>query len=172
MRKKVIIRGLFIFSISLILNTNAIAQVEKLQSAYLYNISRYMEWPAGFNENEFIIGVMGKTAEILPQLEVVANNKKVVGKPIIVKSFESPEEIFDCNILFIPERQSNLITKAVEKTQDSPTLVVTEKEGMLKKGADVNFVFNQNKLQFEIDLASIQTKSLKVNSRLQNLAMN
>ncbi|WP_462319695.1 YfiR family protein [Marinilabilia sp.] len=158
--------------LGLILPVNSFAKVEKFQSAYLYNISRYMEWPTDYNENEFIIGVMGSHAAIIPELQVVSQTKRILGKKIVIQTYSSPQEISNCNILFIPENQNRFLPQIIKKTENSPILLVTEKSGMLKKGANLNFVFTNNKLQFEIEMDRIRKKGLKVHSKLQTLAMN
>lgn len=158
--------------LGLIFPTKSFAKIEKFQSAYLYNISRYMEWPNDYNKNEFIIGVMGSNAAIIPELQVVAKTKRILGKKIIIETYNSPQETGNCNILFIPEDQNRFLSQIIKKTENSPILLVTEKSGMLKKGANLNFVFANNKLHFEIEMDRIREKGLKVHSKLQTLAMN
>src|SRR2546423_14160613 len=63
------------------------AEEYALKAAFLYNFTKYIEWPsAEANEKEFIIGVVGSSPIVNPLIEI-AKNKTVKGKKIIIHQF-------------------------------------------------------------------------------------
>src|ERR1043166_9305894 len=73
-----------------------------LKAAFLYNFIQYIDWGSSGNSNEFIIGIVG-ASPIKEQIEELFETKTIGSKKIIIRQFNSPNEIIFCHILFIPE---------------------------------------------------------------------
>lgn len=74
-------------------------------------------------------------------------------------------------MLFITADKSNLITAAVQKVAKNNTLVIGENAGQIKKGAVINFVYQQNKQKFELSKTNAEKSGLTVSSSLVNMAI-
>ena len=165
MKKLAILITLFV-SISICSN----AQVPKLQSIFIYNFSKYIEWPASYTSGNFIIGVFGQSP-LTKELNNLSKSKKVGNQPIVINKFNNVSEISKCNILFVPKNKSDEINNIINKLKGQNTLIITEKEGMAKKGAGINFIIADNKQKFELNEANILKSNLKVSTSLLNLAI-
>ncbi len=156
-------------------NIGLSAQVPKvkLQSVFIYNFTKYIDWPDSYKAGNFVIGVLGSSPLTNELKTKIAARKKVGNQRIVVKQFNSIGSISKCHILFIPEQKSKgeLILKKVNaKLAKSSTLVITEQAGMVYKGAAINFVVQNRKVGFELNLKTTAQHRLKVNSTLQKLA--
>ncbi|MCK4663551.1 MAG: YfiR family protein [Bacteroidales bacterium] len=159
---------ILILFLGIIINLNA--QVPKLQSIFIYNFTKYIEWPASVRSGDFVIGILGNSP-IEGELNNLAAAKKVGSQPIVIKIYKSADEIGVCHVLFIPSSKSDEIGKAVSKIGQKNTLIITEKEGMASKGSSINFVIRENKQKFELNMANTSKMGLKVSSSLQQLAI-
>jgi hypothetical protein len=56
-------------------------------------------------------------------------------------------------------------------TQSKNVLIITEQKGAISGGSGINFLFANNKLQFELHKGNITSHGLKVNSALESLAV-
>jgi hypothetical protein len=74
----------------------------RFHSVFIYNFTKYIQWPAEHQSGDFIIGVLGSSA-ISAELEKMAANKTVGAQKIVVKKFKSITEAADCHILFPPQ---------------------------------------------------------------------
>ncbi|MBN2612503.1 MAG: YfiR family protein [Bacteroidales bacterium] len=155
--------------ISIMFVNNINAQIEKFQAAYIVNFTRFIEWPADYIPGNFIIGVLNNDP-IVKELESIAPNKTVFGKKIEVKVFNSPEAIKPIHIIFIPAHQSAKIDAVTTKLNGQSTLIVSHGSNGINEGSGINFLFVDNKLQFEIKKSNITKYNLKVSSDLENLA--
>jgi len=151
-----------------IISFKAHAQIEKFQVAYIYNFTKFVEWPASDVGNSFVIGVLDKNAKIIPELKTLASSKKIVNKPIEIKVFGSVAEISNCNMLFVPVDAD--VSAAVAKTSGKSILVISNKTDAIRSGSAINFIMAGSKLQFELRTANATSRGLKVNSSLKNLA--
>jgi hypothetical protein len=140
---------------------------EELQAAYIFNFAKYVKWPV---ENEsFIIGVYGE--EVISEVwENTLSGKKVAGKEIELKAITSMDRADECNIIYLPESQSRNIAELIEKCSGKSILIVTEAD-LIKKGATISFIIEDDKLRFKLKKASLLQAGLHATEGLLNLAI-
>ncbi len=164
--KKNLLLTLFLFIAFLQVN----AQIYKFQAAYIYNISKYLEWPEDYKSGSFIIGVL--TADpIIQELEEIAKIKKRVNQTIEIKEFKAVGNLSKCHILFIPEKKTSLLSSVLSSIEKNSTLVITNQKGAINSGAAINFVLDESKLKFEMKKSTITSRNIKINSSLEKLAL-
>ncbi len=149
---------------------SALAQKERFEAIYIYNFTKKIEWPKEVGSGDFIIGILGDS-KIIPELAKVAKVKKVGSRIIAIKKYSTVSEIGNCHILYIPTDESNNISKAKEKLNSTPTLIVANKKGMAKLGAAINFIELKGKLKFELNKSNAIKRGLKISADLEKLAI-
>jgi hypothetical protein len=166
-KASVMLVGLFILTVSF---HPAWAQKEKFHSIFLYSFSKYVKWPEAQKSEKFVIGVVGASA-IQKDLKSMAASKKVNGMPIEIKQFKSVSEITGCHILYVSASASGKIDQITTITQDQSVLIVTDKPGLAKKGAAINFVEVDGKIKFELNQQNAKSRGLKISGSLASLAI-
>jgi hypothetical protein len=150
----------------LFLTTIAVkGQNEKFKALFLYNFTKYIEWPADMQGGDFVIGVLGNSP-IKKELDIIATKKQIGTQPIKVKVFNSISDIGSCHVLFIPSGKSSALQEVNKKVGGKGILVITDKPGLAKKGAGINYVLKGGHQDFEINKSTISQQNLKVNSSL------
>lgn len=142
----------------------------RIKAVYLYNFTRYFEWPGNMQEGNFVICVVGSNAGLSVELNKLAAQKMVGNQKIEIKSVNSLSEIGKSNIVYLLAENSGLLKEAMNVTKGKGTLVITEKSGLAKAGSVINFIVQENKQKFELNTASAQRSGLKVSSNLKDLA--
>lgn len=146
--------------------------VAKIKVMFLYNFTKYIEWPQDYKQGDFVIGILGTSSEnVTKELEKLAITKKAGIQNIVIKTYNSVAEIEKCHMLFIPEGKSTSLDDAMAKCRKTSTLIVTEKDGLAKKGSAINFVVKDNKQNFELNKGNIERYNLNVSSSLLSLAI-
>jgi hypothetical protein len=140
-------------------------QNEKFKALFLYNFTKYIEWPSDKQGGDFVIGVLGNSP-MTKELEVIASKKRIDNQPIKVKVFKSINDIGSCHVLFIPPGKSSSLPEVNKKIAGKGILVITDKPGLAKKGAGINYVLKGGHQDFEINKSAIKGQMLKVNSSL------
>lgn len=140
----------------------------KAYTLFMYNIAKNVEWPENGNQ-VFTIGVLGNSP-IINDLEELAKNKKIHNKRIVIKQLNDYAMTKGCDILYITSSKSSSL-KLIGLTFDElPILIITEREGLVKKGACISFFADdQDKLSFEINALELQNRKLKASSSLLQL---
>ncbi|HON19610.1 MAG TPA: YfiR family protein [Salinivirgaceae bacterium] len=156
---------ILIFSASL-----TYGQAEKVQAMFVYNFTKYIEWPASTKSGNFVIAILGNSP-IYEELIKIAESKNVGNQTIVVRKINSTSEISDQHIVFISENKSSEIERVTNKIGSNPILLITESSGMIGKGAGINFIIVDNKQRFEMKKENITSKGLKISSELEKFAI-
>ncbi len=146
-------------------------QSEKVQAMFIYNFTKYVEWPASSQTGNFTICVLGNSP-IYEELIKIAEVKSAGSQPIVVKRVKSVTEVSNQHILFISNNKSKESQSALSQITSNPTLIITETDGMLKNGSAINFIMVDNKQRFEIKKENITNKGLTISSELEKFAIS
>lgn len=142
----------------------------RYQALFVYNFTRYIQWPASSNSGEFVIGVLGKS-DIYSELQTIAANKKTGSSTISVKQYASASEIGKCQILFVSSEASSQVPQLASLYQSKNTLIITERSGLSKKGASICFAQEDGKQKFEISKTNVSKSGLMINNQLLDMAI-
>ena len=145
-------------------------QAEKVQAMFVYNFTKYVEWPASAKSGNFVIAVYG-TSAIYEELIKVADLKTAGSQAIEIKKINSVDEIASQHMVFVAQNKSKDISEVVSKIGSKPTLIITESAGLIDKGSAINFILVDNKQRFEMKKNNISDKGLKISSELEKFAI-
>jgi hypothetical protein len=144
-----------------------------IKAAYLYNLGRYVEWPASVfadAKSPFVIGVL-EPDPFRQDLDAIAQLKNVNGRSIQVRRFAKAEEVTACHILFLPHTISPQNEQIVlKRVSGKHVLLVGESEAFLNRGGVVNFSVVDNKVRLEVALPAARRESLQFSAKLLQLA--
>src|SRR5882724_7925367 len=87
----------------------AFAQERPMHEVYsmmVFNFVKYVQWPAGDNSKEFVIGVVGNN-DIYNTLTTWYGGKAKGAKTYVIKKFKNASEVTDCQVIFIDSSKSN-----------------------------------------------------------------
>ena len=175
MKTRNLVLALFVgllFTTSLNAQEVKVVSMPKYLASCLYSFSRYVNWPFDYKIGDFVIAVVGDKS-VYTELQAMVNGKAVGVQPMVVKYYKSADEVTGYqHIIYLSESQSGNISKLVTRTASKGTLMVTEKEGMLKSGAAIDFVNVDGLMKFEMSKGNFDKYGLQVSSLLEKMAYN
>jgi len=149
-----------------------IVSMTKYLSNCLYNFSRNINWPEENKSGEFIITIVGNS-ELQTEMSKLTRNMMVGKQSIQIKYFKTINEVSGYqHIVFVDSWQSSKINTLLQMVSGRNTLVVTETEGMIRKGSMINFVAVDGVMKFEMNSESLRKNNLTVSSNLQKMAVS
>lgn len=159
------------FGLLTLFTAHANAQIldPKYEALFIYNFTKYIDWPRTDGHSDFIIGILGN-GDIVGEMQQMSVLRSVGDRKIVVKIFEKPENIEHCHLLFITKKFSGSLHTARTKLKGMSTLYITESADMAQNGADINFIGKVNKISFEINTKYLGENNLQMSSTLKNLA--
>ncbi|MCU4175867.1 YfiR family protein [Carboxylicivirga sp. N1Y90] len=149
----------------------ATSQIAKFKSVFTLNFIRHIGWPEETKQGDFVIGVV-KNRELADWMTKLSAGKKFGFQNVVIKEFRSPEEVVDCQVVYVSSNVNFAKHAAtiVDKVNGKNTLIIGETEGATKNGAMFNFVVRDEKLKFEIHKANAAKFGLQISSKLEGMA--
>ena len=134
----------------------------------IYRFTKYIDWPVYKKSGDFIIGIVGDSP-LYDELKTFVANKMVGDQKIVVKRISASDASFNCHILFINEDESWNLKKIAATTAGTPTLIVSESDGLASKGSCINFLIDDEHLKLEINKNNIERRNLSIATELLQL---
>lgn len=145
--------------------------VAKGKAIFIYNFTRYFEWPEAMKSGNFVIQIVGSNSNINSELSKMAAAKQVGNQKIELKITNAVDASIKPHIIYILSESSDQLKEASAKYKGKGALIVTEKPGLAKVGAAINFVAIDNKQKFEYSKSNASKAGLKTSDELKNLAI-
>jgi len=142
----------------------------QVKAAFLFNFSKFLEWPPeamGEPNEPFVVGVLGKDP-FGSNLDEIIAGEKIMGRPMVVRRFNSTEEIDKCHILFIhvPGKTS----EALNALKGKSILTVSDDEEFNAYGGIIKFYTENEMIRLEINIQAAKAANLTVSSKLLRIA--
>ena len=141
-----------------------------VQANIIYRFTKYIDWPDYKKSGDFIIGIVGDSP-LYNELKSFLVNKTVGNQKIVLRRFSSSLSVYNSHILFISEDADRSLRKIVTATRGSSVLLVSEGEGLIRKGSCINFSVIDEHLGLEINKNNIEQRNLNIASELLSLAV-
>lgn len=153
-------RIIFAFLCILSLHNLANAQDDKFKALFVYNFTKYIEWPKHKQTGDFVIGVLGHSP-IINELKSFTERKSVGSQKIVVEEILSSEDYTKYHIVYVPTKLSAQVTDIVKQIKGKGVLVVTDKPGMAASLSAINFVKIDNQQKYEVNTAHLTEEGVK-----------
>lgn len=146
----------------------------KVEAAFLRNFAHYVTWPGdAFADarSPWRVGILGRDpfGDIL---EKTFKGRVEQGRPFEIYRGENPEDLPECNIVFIAYRDAARRRDAIARFRGKPVLTVGDAPNFLHEGGIIRFeVGDRVKMSINLDRArsaslTIQTKMLEVSDHV------
>ena len=150
--------------------TDSASMEYNIKAVFLYQFTRYLEWPPGTEHDIFSIVVLGESRIIAP-LQEIARKKTVDSKPISIRQCFEIEQIGRPRILFISNSADSNLERVLEKIRGTGILIIGETEGLGLRGAAINFVMREGGVKFEMNEKALKDAGIRIGSQLLKLAI-
>lgn len=142
----------------------------KAHAIFVFSIAKYSQWPNSGAGNPFVIVVLGKT-KLYDELVATAGNHSINGMKVSVLQADEISEIKQPQMVLVADNKSSVLPDLIKTTTNQPVMIVTEREGLHKKGAGVSFFVNDaGKLNFDLNLTEMQKRTITLSKSLTSLA--
>jgi len=133
----------------------------------LLNIARFVEWPQ--SKDQLTFAVLGDD-ELAAVVAATLSTKSLPGRKVYVRCIRRPEDARDCQVLFIAPSEANRIPQVIQALEGHSVLTVADTPGFTSAGGMVDFVQENERVRFEINLGTAEKAQLKISAKLLALA--
>jgi hypothetical protein len=151
------------------------ASEESVKAAILFNLVRFVEWPVSAVPDPSaprIVAIFGQDALQKRMVEMVTSEG--LSSRIIVLEIGDLSRLEDCRdnieVLYIARSAHNLMPQILDLLGARPVLTVGDDEGFVMQDGMINFMRQNDRIRFDINLDQAEKSRLKMSSRLFGLA--
>ena len=142
--------------------------ISQAQANFIYNFTKFFDWPQTEKTGDFVIGVLG-SKDLASNLEKVTSGKKNVTQNIVIKSYNSIDQVSKCHVIFVSSLKSNNIANIHSKT-GVHCLIISDSNTAIAKGAIIQFVLESDRLKYEFSKGNALKHGLKFHSKVSEMA--
>lgn len=144
----------------------------QVKAVYLYNFTKFIDWPTNNltpADAPIVIGILGEDP-FGKTLDDLVANEVVRGHRLVVKRLNPDDDWRGCQVLFISHLKKAPLAALLQKLKENPILTVSDSSGFAEQGGIINFVIVQDKVKLEINPDAAAAAGLQISSKLLKLA--
>ncbi len=144
----------------------------QVKAAYLFNFLKFVEWPGdplADTHGHWIIGIVGDNP-FGDGLKQIISGRTVQGHELQVRQFQPGEDLHACHVLFISASEKKRLPSMLAALSGSTVLTVADMDHFIEAGGMIQFVVEDKRVRFAIDVGASGRARLKVSSKLLSLA--
>jgi hypothetical protein len=143
-----------------------------VEAAYLYNFGKFVQWPAGpgVSSQPFSICILGQD-EFGRKLDALVAGETIDGRGIVIRRLPSAEAANNCQIVFIALSEEARLAKDLDVLGKKPVLTVSGIPMFLERGGMIQFLLENNRVRFAVNLPAAQQAGLVLSSELLKVAV-
>lgn len=144
----------------------------EIKAAFLFNFSKYVEWPDGAflgPADRIVICVLGDNS-FGNLLGDAVNAKKVNGRQLVLREVKSVSETAGCHIVFIASSEQARLDEILGSLADHPVLTVSDGAPVANRNVILRLTVSDNRVRFEVDLSAARRAGLRLSSQLLKVA--
>lgn len=142
----------------------------QIKTAYVLNFAKFVEWPADvIGADKLTLCVVGN--DVLGGALSALDGRKAGERELrVVQRVNAEDNLRNCNVVFIGASEKRRFVAIISALRDSPALTISDIENFAEKGGSIGLGYRENKIVFEVNLASVQKSRLRLPGQLLNLA--
>jgi hypothetical protein len=151
---------------------SSVTREYKLKAAFIYNFTKFVEWPASSfadDTSPLVVGVVGSTS-FAEELQSAIQDRKVNQRDIRIRVLTSTNEAPRYHVLFIPASEEAAMPEYLAILESAPVLTIGETEKFARDNGVITFVVVEDKVRFDINAGTAGRAGLKISAQLQKLA--
>lgn len=139
-----------------------------LKLAFIYNFAKFVEWPDSDPKAPIVFCILGDD----PFGHRVVNiEERMVGeRKILVRRNPGPEAIRQCHILFISSSEKQRLEQSLREVEGLSILTISDIPDFTRAGGMIGFKVSNDRIRFQVNLASARSSRLEISSKLLKLA--
>lgn len=138
----------------------------QLKAAYLVNFLKYVEFPGTRSTVNLCLFGRDSLGPYLAGYE----GKQIGGHELHIRKVSSPEQLTDCQELFIPDTEEARVAVILRWVDKQAILTVSDSETFIRDGGAIALIRAEGRLQFEINNEALNRANLKASSQMLRLA--
>lgn len=138
--------------------------LDKTKASFLFNFTKFVEWPALVNDTLHIC-VVGSE----PIVNLLSDLASRDAKGHMLQIWSGIDDSQICQILYI-DRAVPELASLLQQVRGNQVLTVSDAEGFAAQGGSIGFYTESGQIKLEINPQAVRNARLKINALLMEIA--
>ncbi|MGI9274623.1 MAG: YfiR family protein [Endozoicomonas sp.] len=145
----------------------AATKEDKVKTAIIYKITKFISWP---NRKQVLTLCILGEGPINIELNRI-NRKNSMGRRLSI-THKDPNAPFEklCDALYIHSTDNQTINKVIDRLKGKPVLTISDAKNFAEQGGVIGLTRKGSRINFSINKSSANAANLTINSQLLGLA--
>lgn len=142
------------------------------KAAFLAAFPNFIEWPAGAfasPEAPLLLCVFGDFS-FGTSLAESTRASVIRGRRVEIRWAHKEQDLHSCQILFVSKSEAKRYSRVFKALEGASVLTVGETPDFLASGGAIDFLVEQDRLQFEVNMGAASDAHLRISSNMLALA--
>ena len=143
----------------------------QLKVAYLYNITKFIQWPKKSFESEespINICIIGK--KISKEDIEALRDKRVSGRKLNIYYYKNSKSLDICHIAYISSSNKDTFRNDLKNLEGKKTITISDINMFANKGGMIELRRQNNKIKLYINLQALSDENLFLSSKILELS--
>jgi hypothetical protein len=145
------------------------APEHEIKAAFLFNFTKFVTWPPLPANQAFRVCVAADETTTTAIGEVM-KNEVILGRAADMVVVDAAEEARTCQVLFLGRSANGRAAAMLAAVRSNPVLTVGDSPDFLDRGGIIQFVLEESRLRFDVNLAQATRVQLSINARMLRVA--
>jgi hypothetical protein len=144
----------------------------QVKAAFIYNFAKFVDWPPDAFTDEkspLALCVYGKDP-FGSALDDAIRGKSIGTRDLVVRRTRKLQELNACQIVFITSSESDQLPEILDGLHSSSALIVGESPHFAEQGGQIQFLLEDKRIRFSINVDSVNRARFRMSSKLLALA--
>ena len=144
----------------------------QLKAAFLFNFTKFVEWPdSSFEDPQapIVLGIIGDDP-FGDNLARIIAGQKVQGRSLVIRKERWGDDLRRCHVLFVSASEHEHSARILGSVQSANVLTVSDVEGFAEAGGVIEFVTQEKRVRFIVNLDAATQSKLRLSAKLLALA--
>ena len=141
-----------------------------VKAAFLYNFTKFVAWPTPSAPTEPLRLCVVSDDALRRSLERTIEGETIDGRRLESRVPSTPEEARSCHVLFVGQPDTDRDARLLAAVKDLPVLTVSDSNDFARRGGGIEFVRENSRLRFDVNVPGAERAGIKVSSRLLKVA--
>lgn len=144
----------------------------EVKAAFLYNFAKFVDWPPDAFPGArppFQLCILGADP-FGGSLDHAVAGKTVNSRSVSIHRSNRVQELSGCELVFVSSSEKDRVTEILDALHGASVLTVGETDGFAELGGAVQFIIEDYRVHFAINVDALERGRLRASSKLLALA--
>jgi hypothetical protein len=141
-----------------------------VKAGFLYNFAKFTDWPESRLPLTAPLVFCVTDKQVADALQTLISGRSIAARRLVVTRLQIDDLMADCALLYVGALEAKRATRLLASLRGASVLSIGDTEGFAEAGGTIQFIRENSRLRFAVNVAAATREQLRRGSQLLALA--